>query len=375
MRKDRLYLYTFLAISILFVIIGGISAKYYVALSAEQMLNTQLVSSKREAKELASLIGDQFSNGIAKQEIKQNTQRSIQNTNDDNSFISILDWSGKIISHPDRTLVDTMLPQEASSGFTMNKEISAENFYELILNATPDQTDVLVLNPVPNSDWIIAAYANTGKISNEIKTVRNRFYVIFGIMGFVMVLTSVFTVRLIGSLYEKKLEIKNETLETEIINLAKLNSDLSDYQNRVNQDITQVQESLETEEQAKETNIIEDAVTEKSKMRILTYLRNELRSIATEEIAYIYTEHTITYVVDFQGKKSTTNSSLDELYSGLNDSYFYRANRQFIIAISAIQKIIRYGNNQLKIVVDPSSEIDIIIGKNKAAEFKQWLNL
>ncbi|AZQ58843.1 LytTR family transcriptional regulator [Maribacter sp. MJ134] len=375
MRKDRLYLYTFLAISILFVIIGGISAKYYVALSAEQMLNTQLVSSKREAKEVASLIGDQFSNGIAKQEIKQNTQRSIQNTNDDNSFISILDWSGKIISHPDRTLVDTMLPQEASSGFTMNKEISAENFYELILNATPDQTDVLVLNPVPNSDWIIAAYANTGKISNEIKTVRNRFYVIFGIMGFVMVLTSVFTVRLIGSLYEKKLEIKNETLETEIINLAKLNSDLSDYQNRVNQDITQVQESLETEEQAKETNIIEDAVTEKSKMRILTYLRNELRSIATEEIAYIYTEHTITYVVDFQGKKSTTNSSLDELYSGLNDSYFYRANRQFIIAISAIQKIIRYGNNQLKIVVDPSSEIDIIIGKNKAAEFKQWLNL
>ncbi len=375
MRKDRLYLYTFLAISILFVIIGGVSSKYYVALSAEQMLNTQLVSSKREAKEVASLIGDQFSNGIAKQEIKQNTQKSIQNTNDDNSFISILDWSGKIISHPDRTLVDTMLPQEASSGFTMNKEISAENFYDLILNATPGQTDVLVLNPVPNSDWIIAAYANTGEISNQIKAVRNRFYVIFGIMGFVMVLTSVFTVRLIGSLYEKKLEIKNETLETEIINLAKLNSDLSDYQNRVNQDITQVQESLETEEQAKETNIIEDAVTEKSKMRILTYLRNELRSIATEEIAYIYTEHTITYVVDFQGKKSTTNSSLDELYSGLNDSYFYRANRQFIIAISAIQKIIRYGNNQLKIVVDPSSEIDIIIGKNKAAEFKQWLNL
>ena len=110
-------------------------------------------------------------------------------------------------------------------------------------------------------------------------------------------------------------------------------------------------------------------------MRILTYLRNELLSIATEEIAYIYTEHTITYVVDVHGKKSTTNSSLDELYSGLNDSYFYRANRQFIIAISSIQKIIRYGNNQLKIVVNPNSEIDIIIGKNKAAEFKQWLNL
>ncbi|WP_396638551.1 LytR/AlgR family response regulator transcription factor [Maribacter sp. R77961] len=375
MRKDRLYLYTFLAISILFVIIGGISAKYYVALSAEQMLSTQLVSSKREAKEVASLIGDQFSHGIVKEDIKRNVQKSIQNTNDDNSFISILDWSGKRICHPDITLVDTKVPQEGASGFVMNKEISAENFYDLILNATKDQTDVLVLNPVPNSDWIIAAYANTGKISKQIKAVRNRFYTIFGIMGFVIVLTSVFTVRLIGSLYEKKLEIKNEALETEVISLAKLNSDLSDYQKRVNQDIPEQQENLETEKQAKETNGREDTVTEKSKIRILTYLRNELLSIATDEIAYIYTEHTITYVVDIHGKKSTTNSSLDELYSGLNDSYFYRANRQFIIAISSIQKIIRYGNNQLKIVVNPNSEIDIIIGKNKAAEFKQWLNL
>ena len=375
MRKDRLYLYTFLAISILFVIIGGISAKYYVALSAEQMLNTQLVSSKREAKEVASLIGDQFANDIPKQNIKKNVQKSIQNTDDDNSFISILDWSGKRICHPDITLVDTTVLQEASSGIVMNKEISAENFYDLILNARPDQTDVLVLNPVPNSDWIIAAYANTGKISNQIKAVRNRFYVIFGIMGFVMVLTSVFTVRLIGSLYEKKLEVKNEALETEVINLAKLNSDLSDYQKKVNQDIPEQKESLKIEKPAEEPKPIADNTAEKSKMRILTYLRNELLSIATDEIAYIYTEHTITYVVDVHGKKSTTNSSLDELYSGLNDSYFYRANRQFIIAISSIQKIIRYGNNQLKIVVNPNSEIDIIIGKNKAAEFKQWLNL
>ena len=375
MRKDRLYLYTFLAISILFVIIGGISAKYYVALSAEQMLHTQLVSSKREAKEVASLIGDQFSNGIVKQDIRKNVQKSIQNTNADNSFISILDWSGKQICHPDITLVDTMVPQEASSGIVMNKEISAENFYDLVLNATTGQTDVLVLNPVPNSDWIIAAYANTGEISNQIKAVRNRFYVIFGIMGFVMVLTSVFTVRLIGSLYEKKLEIKNEALETEVINLAKLNSDLSDYQKKVNQDIPEQKEDLISEKPAAATSTTEDDTAEKSKMRILTYLRNELLSIATEEIAYIYTEHTITYVVDVHGKKSTTNSSLDELYSGLNNSYFYRANRQFIIAISSIQKIIRYGNNQLKIVVNPNSEIDIIIGKNKAAEFKQWLNL
>ena len=364
MRKDRLYLYTFLAISVLFVLIGGVSAKYFVELSAEQMLNTQLAVSKREAKEVASLIGDQFANNILKVKIQENVQKSIQTSNNQNSFISVLDWSGKRVCHPDITLVGTDMPKEDSSGFTMSSEISAEAFYQLILNTQPDQTDILVLHPVPNSDWIIAAHANTGKISAQIRSVRNRFYTIFCIMGFVMVLTSVITVRLIGSLYEKRLENKNEALETEIISLAKLNQDLGKYQERVNENLS--------EQKTKEED---NSIKEKSKKRILTYLRNELLSITIDEIAYIYTENTITYVVDINGKKSTTNSSLDELYSGFDNSFFYRANRQFIIAISAIEKIIRYGNNQLKIVVNPNSEIDIIIGKNKAAEFKQWLNL
>jgi hypothetical protein len=45
------------------------------------------------------------------------------------------------------------------------------------------------------------------------------------------------------------------------------------------------------------------------------------------------------------------------------------------VAISAIYKIIKFGNSKLKIQVTPASEIDIIIGKNKAAAFKQWLDL
>lgn len=375
MKKDKLYLFTFLAISILFVLIGAIASKYFIALSAEQMLTTQLTSSKREVKEVAALIGNQFENKIDKQAIRENVQKTIQNSNTEISFISVLDWSGKRVCHPDITLVNTKLTEEESAGFAMNSALSSDEFYELILNPKKEQTQILVLNPVPNSDWIIAAYANTAKISAQIKKVENRFYTIFGIMGFVMVLTSVITVRLIGSLYEKRLENKNEALETEVINLAKLNNDLSTYQKRVNE--TSLADKTNTVGQDSKLVDVKDeeASKEKQKIRILTYLRNELLSIATEEIAYIYTENTITYVVDIHGKKSTTNASLDELYTGLNSSFFYRANRQFIIAISSIQKIIRYGNSQLKIVVNPNSEIDIIIGKNKAAEFKQWLNL
>ena len=157
----------------------------------------------------------------------------------------------------------------------------------------------------------------------------------------------------------------NQELESEVINLAKLNSDLGKYQKRVVEE--KPKESIASEEDNRETK-------DTNKKRILTYLRNELLTVSAEDIAYIFTENTITYVVDLNGKRSTTNSSLDELYSGFDSNFFYRANRQFIIAITAIDKIIRYGNNQLKIVVNPNSDLDIIIGKNKAAEFKQWLN-
>ncbi len=74
------------------------------------------------------------------------------------------------------------------------------------------------------------------------------------------------------------------------------------------------------------------------------------------------------------GKLTTSNNSLDELYNHVNHSLFFRANRQFILSINSIDKILRYGNNQLKIEVMPKSDINITVSKNKAAEFRKWLN-
>jgi hypothetical protein len=52
-----------------------------------------------------------------------------------------------------------------------------------------------------------------------------------------------------------------------------------------------------------------------------------------------------------------------------------RANRQHIISVKGIDEILRYGNNQLKIELNPPSNSTIIISKNKAAEFKKWLDI
>ena len=179
-------------------------------------------------------------------------------------------------------------------------------------------------------------------------------------MGILITLLTFIVVRYLGSAYEKQLETKYASLTSEVINLSKLNADLISYKERV------VEEPVE---------IASDDNTEQEKKRILTYIRNELVPIAISDIAYVYTENTITYVVCFDGKKSTTNMSLDDMYNNFDATLFFRANRQFIISIAAIDKIIKYGKSQLKILLQSKTSEEIIISKNKAAEFKQWLNM
>ncbi len=368
MRKDRLYFLTFISITVIYAIIASIALHYLTKSGTLTLLETYLEFSKNEAKSFATLVGQKTQMGIAKDSIVQSVQQSLEETDTDIGYLSILDWSGKIICHPDIKIVGQQAGGSKSFVSSVADELTVESFYGQLSqrlkenrdSANPalvKESEVIHLYPVGGSDWIVAAHIGIDNISQRLQEMRNRFYTIFLLMGLFVVLSYVVVVRLIGSNYEKQLEAKNKQLEDEVINLSKLNRAVGDYQQRV---------SVKSKGDKEDTTI---------KRRILTYIRNELLPVATEEIAHIYTENSITYVVCFDGKRSTTNSSLDELFSQLDSAHFFRANRQFIIAISSIDKIVKYGKNQLKILVVPKSEAGILISKNKAAEFKQWLNL
>jgi len=386
MKKDRLYFLTFLSISLIFIVIAIVAKQYFIRESTIQLLETQLESSKREVRQIAIMASGELENSIDKNNVIENIQKGLEKTNFETSFISVFDWSGVQICHPDITLVGQPMTSNQTFVSSIEGEISSEDLYNLLRTKGENNeivdfekgkvsSEIIYLYPIANSDLIVGAHSNFSKIESQIASLRNRFYVILIIMGFVLISSSVITVRILGSFYEKKLEKENKDLESELLNLAKLNTALGEYQQKVIEEKPIIE--VKKIEKQKNSNSEENKNTidkDKGKKRILTYLRNELLPISTEAIAYIYMENTITYVVDIHGKRSTTNSSLEELYSSLDSGYFYRANRQFIIAISSIDKIIRYGNNQLKILVSPNSEVDIIIGKNKAAEFKQWLN-
>jgi hypothetical protein len=361
MKKDKLYFLTFLSIAIIFLFVALIASQYFIKVSANQLIEVQVESSKREANQVAKLIHFQLLSGIKKEKVILEIQQIIENSNTDTWFISVFNWGGKEVCHPDKTKVGQQINSNETLLSSLKEKNNSDDLFDLLMQkSNQSASEIIHISPIKNSDLIVAANVNINSISSQMNTLKGNFYLIFLIMGALVIVFSFLAVRVIGSAYEKELELKNSTLTSEVVNLSKLNSDLVSYKEKV--------------AVIPEVNITEEPL-ENEKQRILTYIRNELVPTAIKDIACVYTENTITYVVCFDGKKSTTNMSLDDVYTHLNSTLFFRANRQFIISIAAIDKIIKYGNSQLKILLHSKTSDEIIISKNKAAEFKQWLNM
>ena len=365
MKKDKLYFLTFLSIAIIFLLIASIASNYFIKVSANQLIEVQVESSKREVNEIADFVDFQLISGISKEKVVANIQQIIKNSNTDSWFISVFNWSGKEVCHPDITKVGQPVNSNQTLLTSLKEKNNSDDLFDLLVNRKNSSdsnmtSEIIYISAIKNTDLIVAANVNINSITAQMDALKTNFYLIFLIMGVLVIGLSFVAVRVIGSAYEKQLELKNSTLASEVINLSKLNTDLVSYKEKV--------------VEVSDENTIEET-SEKSKKRILTYVRNELVSIPIKEIAFVYTENTITYVVCFDGKRSTTNASLDDMYANLDTSLFFRANRQFIISITAIDKIIKYGNSQLKILLHSKTSEEIIISKNKAAEFKQWLNI
>lgn len=360
MKKDRLYFLTFIAIAIVFLLVSIIASQYFIKLSANQLIEAQVESSKREANEIAKMLDFQIESNVSKDKVIENLQQIIDKTDNNSWFISVFDWGGKEVCNPDKTKVGQLVNSDQSLLLSLNEKNNSDNLYELLTHANINATsEIIYIVPLKKTDLIVAANVQIKNINNQLKALKSNFHLIFIIMGLTVIVLSFFLVRIIGSSYEKELEQQNSSLTNEVLNLSKLNSDLFSYKEKV------------ATSDFKETV---DEPQDKEKKRLLTYIRNELVPILIDDIAFVFTENSITFVVSFDGNKSISNASLDEIFNQLNPNLFFRANRQFIISINAIDKILKYGNSQLKIVLQIKTTDDIIISKNKASEFKQWLN-
>ncbi len=97
-------------------------------------------------------------------------------------------------------------------------------------------------------------------------------------------------------------------------------------------------------------------------------------SVPVKEVAYFFTDRKLTFLMTQQGKKHIVADPLDRLGEQLDPRRFYRLNRGFLASLDSIGSVSTYYTGKLKLRLKPPVEGDVVVSREKATAFKQWLD-
>lgn len=114
--------------------------------------------------------------------------------------------------------------------------------------------------------------------------------------------------------------------------------------------------------------------SKKYKERFAVHMGRSMVLIPQQEVAGFVKEEVI-YLVNHEGKKFITDyRSLDEIGELLSPTAFYRANRQCLIHLPYIESFRADEVGKLIVKMRGMKTDDIIISKDKAADFRKWFD-
>lgn len=98
--------------------------------------------------------------------------------------------------------------------------------------------------------------------------------------------------------------------------------------------------------------------------------------VSYDEIAFAYSENKIVFVVKTDGSSVPTDFTLNEIEEKINEHSFYRANRQTILHVSAIEEVQSIENGKLTVMLKPTLSGDktrkLTISRYKKQDFMNW---
>jgi DNA-binding LytR/AlgR family response regulator len=117
------------------------------------------------------------------------------------------------------------------------------------------------------------------------------------------------------------------------------------------------------------------SISSKYKEKFIVNIRNQWMPVNTKEIA-CFSKEVLNYIYLFNGERYMIDFvTLEEVEELLDPKQFYRANRQFIINIDAIQTVKPVENSKLIVrLKDPNHKLEIDMSRLKSPEFKKWMD-
>jgi len=152
------------------------------------------------------------------------------------------------------------------------------------------------------------------------------------------------------------------------IDEEELKNAIDKFRNRNTED----RSSLEAISQIKKMLMVNAEKTYKK--RFIVKIGQHLKMIAVEDIVCFYSENKGTYIHTSDNRDHLLDETLDEIEVLTDPAKYFRINRKYLIRIDAIQDMIAYSNNRLKLKLTHCESDDLIVSREKIKAFKNWLH-
>lgn len=110
--------------------------------------------------------------------------------------------------------------------------------------------------------------------------------------------------------------------------------------------------------------------------RFLVPYKDGFEVVNVRDVAFVCTEFKDTRLYLAGGKKKfySIPMSLEEMEAQLNPHQFFRANRQYIVNVSAVEGLKTYFGGKLRVRLIGYEDVEVMCSRDKASPLKEWLN-
>lgn len=107
--------------------------------------------------------------------------------------------------------------------------------------------------------------------------------------------------------------------------------------------------------------------------RFIIHAGAQIKLVHDNMIAYIFTENKMVYLVTRNKEKLIADISLENFEKSLNPRLFYRINRQYIVSLSSIVKMVPASKQRIELTLEPPAAHETITSFERTTQFKKWL--
>jgi two-component system, LytTR family, response regulator len=109
------------------------------------------------------------------------------------------------------------------------------------------------------------------------------------------------------------------------------------------------------------------------RQRLVGRKGREFHALPVDRLAYVVSIDKLAVAVDSTGERYVLETTLAELDAELDPTRFFRANRQLLVAASAVASFAAVGKGRLEIELRPALAGGVVVSQERAAAFRAWI--